>query len=71
MNVEELMSAALPYHETEQFVRLVQILRLEPRSRWAFLEPMQQSGAPVPRESLVLRCITDRVRKALCDSQLS
>lgn len=59
-NVEELMSAALPYHETEQFVRLVQILKLEPRSRWAFLAPMQQSGAPAPREALVLRCITDR-----------
>lgn len=56
------MLAALPYHETEQFVRLVQALRLEPRSRWAFLEPMQASGAPAPREALVLRCITDRVR---------
>jgi len=39
----------------------LQILRLEPRSCWAFLEPMQHSGAPVPREVLVLRCITDRV----------
>ena len=38
-----------------------QILRLDPRSRWAFLEPMQHSGTPVPREVLVLRCITDRV----------
>lgn len=111
-NVEELMLAALPYHETEQFVRLVQVgavtwmggcvlcackgmgaglyvswltscaparshvlailltitstcrlqvLRLEPRSRWGFLEPMRASGAPAPREVLVLRCITDRV----------
>ena len=62
--VEELMLAALPYHETEQFVRLVQILRLEPRSRFAFLEPMQKSGAPAPREALVLRCLTDRVSGA-------
>ena len=56
------MLAALPYHETPQFVRLVQILRLDPRGRFAFLEPMQQSGAPAPREALVLRCVTDRVR---------
>jgi len=61
-NVDELMLAALPYHETEQFVRLVQILRLETRSCFAFLEPMQRSGAPLPRETLVLRCLTDRVR---------
>ena len=63
-NVDDLMGAALPYHETEQFVRLAQILRLDPRSKWAFLEPMQSSGAPAPREALVLRCTTDRVRWA-------
>jgi hypothetical protein len=62
-NVDALMAAALPYHETPQFVRLVQVLRLEPRSLWAFLEPMQGSGAPAPRETLVLRCLTDRVRR--------
>ncbi|PRW61623.1 hypothetical protein C2E21_0211 [Chlorella sorokiniana] len=68
-NVDDLMMAALPYHETEQFVRLVQILRLDPRSRWAFLEPMQHSGAPVPREVLVLRCITDRsLLRFVCDT---
>lgn len=61
-NVEELMLAALPFHETEQFVRLVQILRLPPRGRFAFLEPMQASGAPAPRNVIVLRCVTDRVR---------
>lgn len=61
-NVDALMAAALPYHETPQFVRLVQALRLQPRSLWAFLEPMQGSGAPAPRETLVLRCLTDRVR---------
>ena len=41
-----------------------QVLRLEPRSKWAFLQPMQASGAPAPREVIVLRCITDRVRVA-------
>lgn len=56
------MLAALPFHETEQFVRLVQILRLPPRGRFAFLEPMQASGAPAPRDVIVLRCVTDRVR---------
>ncbi|KAL4421861.1 hypothetical protein ABPG77_001343 [Micractinium sp. CCAP 211/92] len=67
-NVEELMLAALPFHETEQFVRLVQILRLPPRGRFAFLEPMQASGAPAPRDVIVLRCVTDRsLLRFVCD----
>ncbi|KAL4423978.1 hypothetical protein ABPG75_001279 [Micractinium tetrahymenae] len=67
-NVEELMLAALPFHETEQFVRLVQVLRLPPRGRFAFLEPMQASGAPAPRDVVVLRCVTDRsLLRFVCD----
>jgi U3 small nucleolar RNA-associated protein 10 len=57
------MLAALPYHATNEFVRLVQVLRLEGGSNrlWGFLAPMQQSGAALPREVLVQRCVNDRV----------
>ncbi len=55
------MGAALVYHETHQFVRLVQIMPLDPRGTWAFLAPMQKSGAPLPRATLVRRCLNDQV----------
>lgn len=63
-NVDALMHAALPYHATNEFVRLVQVLRLEGNGAarlWEFLAPMQQSGASMPREVLVQRCVNDKV----------
>lgn len=51
------MACALPYHATLQFVRLAQTLKLP--GTWAWLGPMQRSGAPLPRPSLVQRCLTD------------
>lgn len=62
-NVDALLSAALPYHATNEFVRLVQILRLE-GGLFEFLVPMQVSGAALPRAVLVQRCLTDRVSRA-------
>lgn len=56
------MRAALPYHATNEFVRLVRLLRLPPAGPVEFLSPMQASGAALPRALLVQRCITDRVR---------
>lgn len=61
-NGPALLSAALPYHATNEFVRLVQILRLEGSPEFEFLRPMQESGAALPRSVLVHRCLTDRVR---------
>lgn len=54
------MGMALVYHETQQFVRLVQIMPLN-HTIWQFLEPMQRSGAPLPRATLVQRCTSDQV----------
>ena len=56
----ELMTCALPYHATGEFVRLVQILPLA-GTIWAFLRPLQKSGAPLPRPVLVRRCANDLV----------
>lgn len=55
------MACALPYHSTNEFVRLVQIMQIR-GTQWAFLQPMQQSGAALPRGILVQRCRTDKVR---------
>jgi hypothetical protein len=53
------MRAALPHHATNEFVRLVQALRLE-RTPFEFLAPMQASGAALPRGALVRRALVDR-----------
>lgn len=58
-NVHALMNAALPYHATNEFVRLVQILHLE-HTPFAFLTPMQSSGAALPRPTLLARCKVDK-----------
>ena len=60
-NVEAVMLCILPYHSTGQFVRVLQILHIQ-NTVWAFMQPAQKSGAPVPRSSLVQRCQRDRVR---------
>ena len=59
------MKCLLPYHATGQFVRAVQLMPLE-GTMWAFLQPTQQSGAPVPRSSLALRCQRDQVWPSAC-----
>lgn len=62
--MDALMAGALPFHATNHFVRLVQILHLQ-HSIWQFLAPMQQSGASMPRSTLVLRCTKDKVNSTL------
>lgn len=55
-----LIACGLPYHATNHFVRLVQILHLE-QTCWQFLSPMQKTGAAMPRALLVQRCLNDQV----------
>lgn len=60
-NVDALLSASLPYHGTNEFVRLVQTLALgPPGSLWGWLAKMQTTGASLPRELLVQRAANDR-----------
>ncbi|KAL6765336.1 hypothetical protein V8C86DRAFT_793163 [Haematococcus lacustris] len=59
-NVDSLMRAALAYHSTNEFVRLVQVLTLDPsRGLWSWLSPIKSSGAALPRTQLVARCLRD------------
>ncbi|KAA6423834.1 MAG: hypothetical protein FRX49_06405, partial [Trebouxia sp. A1-2] len=58
-NVDVLIACGLPYHATNHFVRLVQLLHLD-STCWKFLSPMQKSGAAMPRALLVQRCINDQ-----------
>jgi U3 small nucleolar RNA-associated protein 10 len=66
-NIEALLLCALPYHGTNEFVRLAQTMVLANAPGWAWLSRMQQSGAALPREVLVQRCVTDNaVFRFLC-----
>ncbi|KAH9678615.1 hypothetical protein KPL71_025786 [Citrus sinensis] len=61
-NTEELISCALPYHDTHAFVRIVQ------NNKWKFLEGVKVSGAPPPRTVIVQQCIRDMgVLEVLCN----
>ena len=73
-NVHALLSMSLPYHSTNEFVRLVQTLTLSAqgghslKSCWGWLSRMQESGASLPRGVLVQRCLNDKaVLRALCE----
>lgn len=61
--MESLLLCALPYHGTNEFVRLVQTLALGSTKQggWMWLAPIQTSGAALPREVLVKRCVNDAV----------
>lgn len=58
--MDALLLCALPYHSTNEFVRLVQTLSIG-KGLWSWMTKMQDSGAAMPRELLVKRCINDKV----------
>ena len=59
MNVDELLTGILPYHDTVLFVRLVQIAATENDDRWSFLDLVKQEAAPLQRPAIVQRCLVD------------
>ncbi|KAM3860028.1 HEAT repeat-containing protein 1 [Diretmus argenteus] len=59
-NVDSLLACALPYHETNVFVRVVQLLQLrEPTHRWNWLHCLQKPGVPLARGTLITHCYKD------------
>ncbi|KAL3521384.1 hypothetical protein ACH5RR_019533 [Cinchona calisaya] len=66
-NTEELILCALPYHDTHEFVRVVQLINTG-NSRWKFLDGVKASGAPPPRKVIVQQCIRDLgVLEVICN----
>ena len=61
--MDALFLCALPYHATNEFVRVVQTLSIG-KGLWSWLSKMQDTGASMPRELLIKRCINDKVRAA-------
>lgn len=58
--VDDLMISILPYHDTDMFVRMVQIVYFTKTSRWGFLfDKVKQGGSRLNRTLLAQRCLVD------------
>ena len=56
-NVDQLMMCILPYHESNMFIRAVQLLPLEDTTgRWHWLKTVQKHGNKLDRVTLVKQC---------------
>ncbi|KAG0306063.1 HEAT repeat-containing protein 1, partial [Linnemannia gamsii] len=70
-NIDAIMHAVLPYHETALFVTMVSILQIEETSRWAFLRPVRKSKQPLDRTLLIQNMLKDRsLVEFVCETAL-
>uniref|UniRef100_UPI00358EF475 HEAT repeat-containing protein 1 n=1 Tax=Myxine glutinosa TaxID=7769 RepID=UPI00358EF475 len=61
-NENSLLACAIPFHESPQFVRVVQLLRIkDPTHRWHWLFPLQKHKVPLARSTLVTHCYKDPI----------
>jgi hypothetical protein len=57
--VRALVGAALPFHDTRLFARVLQLAVLSREPLFAFLETAARNAAPVPCSVIVSRCAAD------------
>lgn len=60
LNLDDLMDCILPYHETVQFIRMVQVIFLQDGSKWGFLHEVKKEARVISRSFLAKRAIADR-----------
>lgn len=59
-NVDNLVTCILPYHETNLFARVLQLLSIrDPSSKWNWLRPVQKAGAPLSKTAFLQHCVSD------------
>ncbi|XP_070782715.1 HEAT repeat-containing protein 1 [Enoplosus armatus] len=59
-NTDSLLACALPYHDTNVFVRVLQLLKIkDATSRWNWLHCLQKPGVPLSRGTLITHCYSD------------
>lgn len=68
-NTDDIMACILPYHQSNQFVRILQVLPItQQRSRWNWLKNNRINSVPLSSTALQQRCITDlSVLKLICN----
>jgi U3 small nucleolar RNA-associated protein 10 len=50
----------LPFHDTNIFVRAIQLIGLKNQfGQWNWLRPLQKPGVPLPKNTLLNRCVKD------------
>lgn len=60
-NRNELMALALPYHETNVFVKVIQTFRLKEADKmWFWLKPLQKPGKPLAKSAILNKAATDK-----------
>ncbi|KAG0355784.1 HEAT repeat-containing protein 1 [Gamsiella multidivaricata] len=70
-NVDAILHAILPYHETALFVTMVSLLQISETSRWSFLRPIRKSKQPLDRTILVQNMLKDRsIVEFVCETVL-
>ncbi|XP_036321431.1 HEAT repeat-containing protein 1 homolog [Rhagoletis pomonella] len=71
-NRNALLALALPYHETNAFMLVLQVIRIKQSDKeWNWLRPLQKPGVPVPKSVLLNRAATDvAFLKFVCQSTM-
>jgi U3 small nucleolar RNA-associated protein 10 len=58
-NVDALLAVGLPYHDTNTFARLLNVVELAPNDKqWAWLQPFKKADSPVTRRVLLNQCLS-------------
>ncbi|KAG8306428.1 HEAT repeat-containing protein 1 [Homalodisca vitripennis] len=59
-NIDSIMALIMPYHDTNIFARMIQILPLEGRGgKWIWLQPLKKEGIPMSKIFLLSRASSD------------
>uniref|UniRef100_A0A672UEF3 HEAT repeat-containing protein 1 n=1 Tax=Strigops habroptila TaxID=2489341 RepID=A0A672UEF3_STRHB len=59
-NQDSLIGCVLPYHETNLFVRVIQLLNItSPTHKWHWMDPIRKPGVPLARGTVITHCYKD------------
>ncbi|XP_061732027.1 HEAT repeat-containing protein 1 [Nerophis ophidion] len=57
---DSLLACVLPYHHTNTFVRVLQLLKIkDATNRWNWLHPLQKAGVKLAKGTLITHCYSD------------
>ncbi|XP_028404436.1 HEAT repeat-containing protein 1-like isoform X2 [Dendronephthya gigantea] len=57
-NIDDLLACVFPYHKTNLFARIVQLINLTD-TKWSWLISVQKTGSPLPHSTIIQHCISN------------
>lgn len=57
-NVDDLLACVFPYHQSNVFARIVQLLSIA-NTKWSWLVSIQKTGSPLPRSTIIQHCLSN------------